>query len=348
MRRWEGVTSNTRALRAELQELLGQFREAVVTPYLTAWRQHVYRLAIELLVDARDYAREVRFAGLALNYGDLLQRAAKLLREQPDVRRALQEKYRWLFVDEFQDTDPIQAEVLLLLSADEEALNKSQELGVRSKEKAVSEADWTRVRPRPGSLFVVGDPKQSIFRFRRADIEVYDRVRRIIEQSGGQTVPLEASFRAVPALCEWVNDVFGDVFPGAPTPEQPEFHRLEPTRDDHAPPAGVCVLLHDDSVERRDVAGEDCRADCGLHSDRGGCRPAPAGRLSGADAHQETVGALRRGARTVRGAGGGQWRRGVRRLRARSRARRVAPVAQRSRRRRSTRRRPARTVLRRE
>ena len=257
MKRWEGVTSNTRALRAELQELLGQFREAVVTPYLTAWRQHVYRLAIELLVDARDYAREVRFARLVLNYGDLLQRAAKLLREQPDVRRALQEKYHWLFVDEFQDTDPIQAEVLLLLSADEEALNKSQELGVRSKEKAVSEADWTRVRPRPGSLFVVGDPKQSIFRFRRADIEVYDRVRRIIEQSGGQTVPLEASFRAVSALCEWVNGVFGDVFPDAPTPEQPEFHRLEPIRDDQASPAGVCVLLHDDSVDRRDVAGED-------------------------------------------------------------------------------------------
>ena len=257
MKRWEGVTANTRALRTELQELLGQFREEVVTPYLTAWRRHVYRLAIELLVDARDYAREVRFARLALNYGDLLQRAAKLLREQPDVRRALQEKYRWLFVDEFQDTDPIQAEVILLLAADEEALKKSQKSGVRSKEKAVSEADWTEVRPRPGSLFVVGDPKQSIFRFRRADIEIYDRVRRIIEQSGGQTVPLEASFRAAPALCEWVNGVFGDVFPDAPTPEQPEFHRLEPIRDDPASPAGVCVLLHDDSVERRDVTDED-------------------------------------------------------------------------------------------
>ncbi|MDP6372266.1 MAG: UvrD-helicase domain-containing protein [Vicinamibacterales bacterium] len=245
MKWWEGLTPNTRVLRDELQELLGRFRDDIVTPYLTEWRRYVYDLAIELLVDARDYARDLRFSRLALNYGDLLQRAAKLLREQPDVRRALQGKYRWLFVDEFQDTDPIQAEVLLLLAAHE-----------TEKRKPARRVDWTRVRPRPGALFVVGDPKQSIFRFRRADIEIYDQVRRIIEASGGQTVPLEASFRAVPALCAWANEVFATVFPDAPTPPQPAFHRLEPVRAD-APAAGVRVLRHEASVDRSELAGED-------------------------------------------------------------------------------------------
>ena len=247
MKWWEGLTPNTKVFRDEVQELLGRFRDDVVTPHLTAWRRYVYRLAIELLVEARGYARDLRFGRLALNYGDLLQCAAKLLREQPDVRRALQGKYRWLFIDEFQDTDPIQAEVLLLLAADEPRTGKS---------KTASRIEWTKVRPRPGALFVVGDPKQSIFRFRRADIEIYGRVRKIIEASGGQTVPLEASFRAVPALCAWANDVFAGVFPGAPTPQQPAFHRLEPVRDD-APTAGVRVLAHDASVDRSELVGED-------------------------------------------------------------------------------------------
>ena len=245
MKWWEGCAPNTKQLREQVEELLGRFRDDVVTPYLSEWRRYVYRLAIELLVDARDYARDMRFGRLALNYGDLLQRAAKLLREQPDVRRALQGKYRWLFIDEFQDTDPIQAEVVLLLAADE-----------AGKQRPARRIDWTKVRPRAGALFVVGDPKQSIFRFRRADIEIYDQVRRIIEKSGGQTVPLEASFRAVPALCNWANDVFATVFPDAPTPQQPAFHRLEPVRDD-APATGVRVLLHEASVDRNELAGED-------------------------------------------------------------------------------------------
>ena len=64
------------------------------------------------------------------------------------------------FVDEFQDTDPLKAEILLLLAADNP-----------------DEADWQVARPIPGKLFVVGDPKQSIYRFRRADIALYEKVK---------------------------------------------------------------------------------------------------------------------------------------------------------------------------
>ena len=70
-----------------------------------------------------------------------------------------------MLVDEFQDTDPVQAEVMLLLTADDP-----------------TQTEWRRARPVAGALFVVGDPKQSIYRFRRADIDTYNEVKRIIER----------------------------------------------------------------------------------------------------------------------------------------------------------------------
>ena len=76
-------------------------------------------------------------------------------------RGRLQARFARIFVDEFQDTDPLQAELLLLLAADDPR-----------------ERDWKAVRPVPGKLFIVGDPKQSIYRFRRADVQVYHDVCR--------------------------------------------------------------------------------------------------------------------------------------------------------------------------
>jgi len=120
--------------------------------------------AITLLTRARTQAAADRRRQNTLNYGDLLQLTARVLRENADVRRALQEKYRWLFVDEFQDTDPVQAEIMFLLSGESEPTGGS----------AQSDSDWRKARLRPGALFVVGDPKQSIYRFRRADIDIYN------------------------------------------------------------------------------------------------------------------------------------------------------------------------------
>jgi ATP-dependent helicase/nuclease subunit A len=120
-----------------------------------------------------------------------------VLRENAGVRRALQQKYRYLFVDEFQDTDPVQAEIVFLLAADEGSV------------KAAPKADWRTVALRSGALFVVGDPKQSIYRFRRADIEIYNTVRqRFSDPSLGRVVTLTTNFRSVPSLCEWANGVF--------------------------------------------------------------------------------------------------------------------------------------------
>ena len=102
-----------------------------------------------------------------------------------------------MLVDEFQDTDPVQAEVMLLLTADDPA-----------------QTQWRLARPVPGALFVVGDPKQSIYRFRRADIVTYNEVKKIIEQHG-EVVVLRANFRSRKAVIDWVNTTFDQFFPAA-------------------------------------------------------------------------------------------------------------------------------------
>ena len=205
-------------------------------PFQDAWYRYVYRLALTLLLEGREHAAAARRRAVTLNYNDLLQYAANLLRDNQEVRAALQDKYRWLFVDEFQDTDPIQAEVILLLAA-----------------AAGTERDWTRVPLRPGALFVVGDPKQSIYRFRRADIDIYQRVRQRIEATGGQVATLTACFRSVPALCDWANTAFGRLFPAEPTPHQPGFAGLQAARHETGPAFGVRTIEVPDTVSGNDA-----------------------------------------------------------------------------------------------
>ncbi|MFQ5829943.1 MAG: UvrD-helicase domain-containing protein [Candidatus Methylomirabilia bacterium] len=249
VQKWWGETSRERReAKNEVEALVRDFRESTVQPFLAAWRQYAYRLVVTLLVGGRAVAAEARRGAVTLNYGDLLQVAARLLRENLEVRAALQRKYRWLFVDEFQDTDPIQAEVILLLAAEPGA-----------------GGDWTQVPLRPGALFIVGDPKQSIYRFRRADIDTYTRVEACIQTTGGQVVELTASFRAVPALCRWANTVFPNLFPQAPTPEQPAFHGLDPVREEADPKlTGVRALTIPDTVTQGQVAAADAVAIAGF------------------------------------------------------------------------------------
>ena len=243
---WAETRTQQRAAKDEIERLLDAFHAATVAPFLAAWRHYRYRLAVTLLAGGRDFAQEARQRALTLNYGDLLAVAARLLREDRAVRSALQAKYRWLFVDEFQDTNALQAEVIVILASE-----------------AGAGDDWTCARLRPGALFVVGDPKQSIYRFAGADIETYARVRGIVEQSAGKVVELTASFRAEPSLCQWANHVFArpGFLPAAPTPQQPAFHPLELVRPaGKATMTGLRALTIPASVEAADVAGAEAEA----------------------------------------------------------------------------------------
>jgi ATP-dependent helicase/nuclease subunit A len=193
-------------------------REDVIKPALAAWGEYVYPDVMALLVDARDrYAQWRRREG-RLNFQDLLIHARNLLRDHPDVRTALRERFTPVLVDEFQDTDPIQAEILFYLTGSD-----------------AEEKDWRKLVPLAGSLFVVGDPKQSIYRFRRADIETYAGVRSRI-QASGRLLELSTNFRSTSALCEWVNRAFPrpGFFPKEATPGQAGYVPISAARQDGA------------------------------------------------------------------------------------------------------------------
>jgi ATP-dependent helicase/nuclease subunit A len=160
-----------------------------------------------------DYERSKARAG-CLDFTDLLLRARDLVRDDASVRRGLQARWTHLFVDEFQDTDPLQAELLLLLAAaDPDA------------------RDWRSAVPVPGKLFLVGDPKQSIYRFRRADVGLYEHVKRQLVAAGAVVVRLTVSFRSVPAIQEAVNAAFAPAMAAGTSGTQAGYVPLAPFRD---------------------------------------------------------------------------------------------------------------------
>ncbi|MDF1527126.1 MAG: UvrD-helicase domain-containing protein [bacterium] len=192
-----------------------EFSASWALPAVKRFMEYRYAVAVHTVLPAIVSYRRMRHLEGALNYEDLLLRAAMLLRDNPEVRRFFQSRYQRLLVDEFQDTDPVQAEVMLLLTSTD-----------------LQEKDWKRCTPGPGSLFVVGDPKQSIYRFRRADIMIYNEVRRIITGGGkGEKLELSANFRSRPELLDWVNRVFALRFPITETDEAPRYVELRSGRD---------------------------------------------------------------------------------------------------------------------
>jgi ATP-dependent exoDNAse (exonuclease V) beta subunit len=191
----------------------------------------------ELRDVVRGYETLKRAAG-ALDFVDLLLRARDLLVQHPRVRRAFQERFTHLFVDEFQDTDPLQAEILLLLSADDPA-----------------EHDWHRVRPAPGKLFIVGDPKQAIYRFRRADVETYREVCELLESRGAKRAFLHTSFRSTPTIQRAVNAAFAPLMTGDRATLQADYVGLSPYRPDPADQPSVIALPVPEPYGQRRVAG---------------------------------------------------------------------------------------------
>jgi ATP-dependent helicase/nuclease subunit A len=129
---------------------------------------------------------------------DLLVKLRRLLAEHPGVRGDFQGMFDHILVDEFQDTDPLQAEIVLFLAEREPRARR-----------------WSEVELRDGALTLVGDPKQSIYRFRRADVAMYDRVRALVAARPHLEVRLSANFRSRPALIDWLNDRFDRVLGAA-------------------------------------------------------------------------------------------------------------------------------------
>jgi ATP-dependent helicase/nuclease subunit A len=165
-----------------------------------------------------------RAAAGTLEFHDLLVLARRLLASHGEARAALHGRYQRLLLDEFQDTDPIQLEIAVRLAAAPDDPGQAD--------------DWHSMRPLPGRLFVVGDPKQSIYRFRRADIAQY---LRAAGQVGADTEILSANFRSSAAVIRWVNHVFAAAIREEPD-VQPAYQLLDVCRPGSVEHGSVRVI----------------------------------------------------------------------------------------------------------
>lgn len=196
---------------------------------------------VEALAPFADRLRNELLRRGWVGFDGLLALARDLLRDHETVRRELKKRFDMLLVDEFQDTDPLQYEIVLFLAE-----------GVGECER-----DAWNASLQPGKLFVVGDPKQSIYRFRGADFAAFNRtVERIVVQ-GGKRLDLVANFRSVENLVEPVNALFaaGRSASWKPSDYQPPYepiHAVRPSGDDD-PSVEIWTLRSagDSRAERR-------------------------------------------------------------------------------------------------
>jgi ATP-dependent helicase/nuclease subunit A len=132
-----------------------------------------------------------------LDFLDLLLRARDALRDHAGAREWFRGRFRFLVIDEFQDTDPLQVEIARLLAGD-----------------------------RPGALVVVGDAKQSVYRFRRAEVRLFRELTR--EAPQGAVLHLVQNFRSRPAILRFVNRVFADLIQASDEADQPPYEAIAP------------------------------------------------------------------------------------------------------------------------
>lgn len=149
-----------------------------------------------------------------ISFDGLLAQARRLLYEHPGVRERIKREYRAILIDEFQDTDPIQYEILLALA---------EQPGGHSR-------TWQDITLEAGKLFIVGDPKQSIYAFRRADMEAFDRVVDKVLADGGALHSLTTNFRSNASILEPLNEVFDRLFLRQPLVQPANVHLEGDTR----------------------------------------------------------------------------------------------------------------------
>ena len=197
------------------------------TAFHGAVATHVLADLVLLVEPVMARFREHKRAAALLDFDDLIFAARDLLRDHDEVRRALAKRFRQVLVDEFQDTDPLQTEIFWRLCGEPPASGDG--------------GDWTAFTLRAGALFLVGDPKQAIYRFRGADIAAYVRAREAFRaQVADGVLSIATNFRSCPPIMEYVNERFE-----APLSEekgQPGFQALDPFQPARAAGPSVAAL----------------------------------------------------------------------------------------------------------
>jgi ATP-dependent helicase/nuclease subunit A len=250
---WSTDVANVRSSCKDLAQQAIDLRNSFVQPAI----ETVTAAIAEVLLQA---ARDRQRSG-ELEYHDLLIHARDLLigKDKQGVHAALHNRYRCIMLDEFQDTDPIQAELATRIAADE----------------VCGSDGWEQLNVPPGRLFTVGDPKQSIYRFRRADIATYLAAQqRFSDDADSRIASLQTNFRSTGKLLEWINGTFVELIT-ANGAVQPEYRALTPDpqrpewSDENGP--AVSIIGRGGAQPRRNGKGL-CRCDASAGSGRRCCR----------------------------------------------------------------------------
>jgi len=183
-----------------------------------------------------------------LDFDDLIFAARDLLRDHDDVRRALAVRFSHVLVDEFQDTDPLQAEIFWRLCSESPADGKTQE--------------WSTFHIRPGALFLVGDPKQAIYRFRGADISAYVRARdAFIAQGTDSVLSISTNFRSCAPILTYVNERFEALLSSNGQPGYTALDAFHPDRGEALCVAALDVPVADENGKASAEQQRDAEAE---------------------------------------------------------------------------------------
>ena len=188
-----------------------------MTEHGADWREHDHLTAdmaaavLRLARDARARLDARLDASAQLDFDGLILRTRELLLNRDDALRTLRRRLDWLFIDEFQDTDPAQRDIAYRICGLDGSLAKGE---------------------RAPQLCLVGDPKQSIYRFRRADVTVWKSVVEDFGKRGHAAIPLDTSFRSRRPLVDYVNATFDALMSeGSGSRHEVEFRPLVAKRE---------------------------------------------------------------------------------------------------------------------
>ncbi len=154
--------------------------------------------------------RQMRLEAGKLTFNDMLHQTSRLLFASSRTRSDLQEQFSHILVDEFQDTNPEQASMLFALASQTQPERNT----------------WTTTDLIPGMLMFVGDDKQSIYRFRKADFQAFEEVRQAVQRGEGLDLHLTTNFRSSKEVCDWINGALNSVFKDEPRPYQADWEDL--------------------------------------------------------------------------------------------------------------------------
>ena len=157
-----------------------------------------------------DFLKAKRQTG-ALTFQEVMELAVEILKTNPSLRNFYKSRFRYIMIDEFQDNNIPQRELLYLLGEREDRWEE----GVPGPEDL-----------HPGKLYFVGDEKQSIYRFRGADVSVFKGLRAEIAAGGGEVLELNTNYRSEPGLIDFFNRIFPRIMKGEGQPFEAEFRPL--------------------------------------------------------------------------------------------------------------------------